>query len=163
MFPSQPILVPSTSSTTFLFKCFKSNFIFSQCVSVIDTITFCSLLYNGFHFYRTSLTYFFELFPFRPFTLISGYESPVKHLAYWHRPHISKTRLPIIFIHGIGIGLYPYINFLHELSSREYERCNGDVGIIAPEIMPISSRITHSASKRTSWLVKFRASSSRVG
>jgi pimeloyl-ACP methyl ester carboxylesterase len=115
---------------------------------VVDTITFCSLLYNGFHFHRTSLTYFLELFPFRPLTLVSAYESPVKHLTYWYRPHTSKTRLPILFIHGIGIGLYPYTNFLRELNTTGDEGCDGAVGIIALEIMPISSRITHSALEK---------------
>jgi pimeloyl-ACP methyl ester carboxylesterase len=114
---------------------------------VVDTITFCSMLYNGFHFHRTSLTCFVELFPFRPLTLVSTYESPAKHLTYWHRPHTSKTRLPILFIHGIGIGLYPYTNFLRELNTED-EEFDGDVGIIALEIMPISSRITHSALEK---------------
>jgi pimeloyl-ACP methyl ester carboxylesterase len=81
-------------------------------------------------------------------TLVSAYESPAKHLTYWHRPHTSKTRLPILFIHGIGVGLYPYTNFLRELSTRENKGCDGDVGIIALEIMPISSRITHSALEK---------------
>jgi hypothetical protein len=98
---------------------------------VVDTITFCSLLYNGFYIHRTSLTCFVELFPFRPLTLVSAYESPVKHLTYWHRPYTSKTRLPILFIHGIGIGLYPYTNFLRVLNTRGDEGYDGDVGIIA--------------------------------
>jgi pimeloyl-ACP methyl ester carboxylesterase len=81
-------------------------------------------------------------------TLVSTYESPVKHLTYWHRPHTSKTRLPILFIHGIGVGLYPYTNFLREVNTSGDEGCDGDVGIIALEIMPISSRITHSALEK---------------
>ena len=115
---------------------------------MVDTITYCSMLYSGFHFHRTSLTCFVALFPFRPLTLISAYESPVKHLTYWHRPHTSKTRLPILFIHGIGIGLYPYANFLRELNNGGGEGYDGDVGIIALEIMPISSRITRSALEK---------------
>jgi pimeloyl-ACP methyl ester carboxylesterase len=81
-------------------------------------------------------------------TLVSGYESPVRHLTYWHRPHTSKTRLPILFIHGIGIGLYPYTDFLRELNTGGDKGRDGDVGIIALEIMPISSRITHSALEK---------------
>lgn len=52
-----------------------------------------------------------------------------------------------MFIHGIGIGLYPYVNFLTQLDSRlNYGRGSEDqVGIIAIEIMPVSFRITHSA------------------
>lgn len=100
------------------------------------------MLYHGFHFYRASLWRFFTLFPFRPLALSSAHRSPVKYLTYWHRQHRSKTRLPVLFIHGIGIGLYPYTNFLGELA-KELE--NDEVGIIALEIMPVSSRITHSA------------------
>lgn len=56
-----------------------------------------------------------------------------------------------MFIHGIGIGLYPYTNFLSELNSISGVE-SGDpedqVGIIAIEIMPVSFRITHSALGR---------------
>jgi len=40
-------------------------------------------------------------------------------------------------MHGIGIGLLPYIPFLRELSAQD-----PDVGILAIEILPISMRIT---------------------
>jgi len=108
-----------------------------------------SMLYNGFHFHRTSLARFFTLFPFRPLTLLSVYRSPVEHLTYWHRPHSSKTRLPVLFIHGIGIGLYPYTNFLRDLNkARVFGGADAGVGIIALEIMPVSSRITHQALEK---------------
>lgn len=66
-------------------------------------------------------------------------------------------KLPVLFIHGIGIGLYPYINFLAKLNNPN-RKCSGDqygesspdsasdldgdIGIIALELMPISFRIT---------------------
>ncbi len=50
--------------------------------------------------------------------------------------------MPILFIHGIGIGLYPYINFLAELN-QGLDDAEGEVSIIAIEIMSISLRITH--------------------
>ena len=105
------------------------------------------MLYNGFDFHRTALTRFFAVFPFRPLTLLSASRSPVKHLTYWHRPHRSKTQLPVLFIHGIGVGLYPYTNFLRELDDtlNTGEGDAAEVGIIALEIMPICSRITHPA------------------
>ncbi|KAG9499675.1 hypothetical protein J7337_008134 [Fusarium musae] len=71
---------------------------------------------------------------------LTWYMSPAKRLTYWHRPHTSKTRLPILFIHGIGVGLYPYVNFLAELNAAG--SADGDVGIIAVEILSVSSRIT---------------------
>lgn len=126
-----------------------ADFTFSQCVSMVDTKMYWSMLYNGFHFHRIPLSRFFTLFPFRPLTLLSTYRSPVKHLTYWYRPHSSKTRLPVLFIHGIGIGLYPYTNFLRDLNgAREAGQNNAEVGIIALEIMPVSSRITYPALEK---------------
>ena len=119
-----------------------------QCVGFVDFLTFCRLQYYGFHFHRTALSRFFTLFPLRPVALLSRHQSPVKHTTYWHRPHTSRTKLPIVFIHGIGIGLYPYVNFLRELNSAsgvENGRVDDQVGIIAIEIMPVSFRITHQA------------------
>jgi pimeloyl-ACP methyl ester carboxylesterase len=120
-----------------------------QCICVVDTVMYYSMIYNGFHFHRTSLARLLMLFPIRPLTLFSAYRSPVKHLTYWHRPHTSKARLPVLFIHGIGIGLYPYTNFLREVyNAGEAEGDDGEVGIIALEIMPVSSRITHPALEK---------------
>lgn len=58
-------------------------------------------------------------------------------MPYWYRPHRSHTKLPILFIHGIGIGLLPYVPFLRELAKQD-----PDVGFVAIEIMPISMHIT---------------------
>jgi hypothetical protein len=49
-----------------------------------------------------------------------------------------------LFLHGIGIGLYPYINFLAELNQQDMDG-DGEVGIIAVEILHISFRITGGA------------------
>jgi pimeloyl-ACP methyl ester carboxylesterase len=110
-----------------------------------------TLLFQGFHFHRTSLSRFFTLFPFRPQTILTTYRSPVKYTTYWHRPHTSTNKLPVIFIHGIGIGLYPYTNFLDEINltdGLEASNSNDQIGILAIEIMPVSFRITHSALSR---------------
>jgi len=89
---------------------------------------------------------FFTVFPLRPLTVTTSCHSPVKTLSYWHRPHTSKTRLPILFVHGIGIGLYPYVNFLAELNqANELQDADGEVGIIAIEIMSMSFRMTEPA------------------
>ena len=119
-----------------------------QCVGVVDFLTYLKLQRAGFHFYRLPLSSFLALFPFRPVTLITPYRSPAKHLTYWYRPHTSATRLPILFVHGIGIGLYPYTNFLSDLNAHvnaKDDKDDGQVGILAVELMPISFRITHAA------------------
>jgi pimeloyl-ACP methyl ester carboxylesterase len=120
-------------------------------VGFVDFLTYVKLLIHGFHFHRAPISRFFNLFPLRPQTLLATHTSPAKHITYWHRPHTSATKLPIVFIHGIGIGLYPYTNFLKELNSTsgvETNDPNDQVGIIAIEIMPVSFRITHHALNR---------------
>lgn len=115
-------------------------------------MTYLKLLHHGFHFHRSAFNRFFTLFPFRPVTLLARHRSPAKHITYWHRPHTSLTDSPVVFIHGIGIGLYPYTNFLDEINSGtgslESTDPNGQIGILALEIMPVSFRITHSAVAR---------------
>jgi pimeloyl-ACP methyl ester carboxylesterase len=64
-------------------------------------------------------------------------------LSYWHRPHTSTSKLPIVFLHGIGIGLWPYVKFLAALNNQGPH--DEDVGIIAIELLPISFRITQAA------------------
>jgi pimeloyl-ACP methyl ester carboxylesterase len=99
-----------------------------------------------------ALRRFFKVFPFRPLTLFTTKRSPVTHLSYWHRKHTSKTKLPILFVHGIGIGLFTYVDFLADLKSAtgiEDSGVDDQVGIIAIEILPISFRITHPAMSRT--------------
>ncbi|KAF5230525.1 hypothetical protein FANTH_13797 [Fusarium anthophilum] len=113
------------------------------CIFVVDTIASAYLLYHSFGFHRTSISQFLSTFPLRPLSLVTPYKSPAKGLTYWHHPHTSRTKLPILFIHGIGVGLYPYINFLAEINTAD--SADGDVGIIAVEILSVSSRITGSA------------------
>ena len=112
------------------------------CVSIVDTITHIRLLAHSFQFHRLQTSRFFTVFPFRPLTLFSSHKTPAKTSTYWYRPHTSKSRLPILFIHGVGIGLYPYINFLAEIN-QAHDDSEGEVGIIAIEIMAISFRITN--------------------
>ncbi|KAI9776636.1 MAG: hypothetical protein M1839_009442 [Geoglossum umbratile] len=120
------------------------------CVFVVDMLASMSLLWHSFQYYGTPILRPPSVFPFRPLHLLSPYRSPSAGLTYWHRPHKSKTRLPILFIHGIGIGLYPYVNFLAELNAKEDSAgADGELGVIAVEIMPVSSRITTQALGKT--------------
>jgi len=105
--------------------------------------------WHSFHFHRLALRRFFTVFPLRPLTLLSTHRSPAKTLTYWHRPHTSKTRLPVLFVHGIGIGLYPYVNFLAQINQTKEDRAeDGEIGIIAIEIMPVSFRLTGAALEK---------------
>jgi pimeloyl-ACP methyl ester carboxylesterase len=101
------------------------------------------MFYHNFKYFRTSVLRLPMVFPPRPLTIYTSNRSPVRVLSYWLRPHSSTSKLPIVFLHGIGIGLWPYINFLAALNNQGIN--DGDVGIIAIEILPVSFRITHAA------------------
>lgn len=122
----------------------------------IDTITHIRMLWHGFEYYCTPATSI-GVFPPRPAELIScSKRSPAKQISYWLRPHTSKTRLPVLFVHGIGVGLIPNIDFLHELdlalNPDRNKNDGGQVGVMAVEILQISSRLTHAILKRSDYL-----------
>ncbi|KAF1987638.1 hypothetical protein K402DRAFT_392447 [Aulographum hederae CBS 113979] len=124
-------------------------------VGVVDLSIFVRLPLSGFRFYRTSLLSTLHHLPLRPQALLTRHHSPARHVTYWHRPHTSKTHRPIVFLHGIGIGLHPYIPLLASINASvkglagdDGQPTDGQIGILAVEILPISSRLTHSALSR---------------
>jgi len=112
-------------------------------VMIVDSITATCLWRSGFTLYRTHMRSALAIFPPRPAIFFARSLSTAPDLSYWYRPHTSKTRLPILFVHGIGIGLWPYTKFLEEINTSDPQATeDGEVGIVAIEIMPISFRIT---------------------
>lgn len=99
------------------------------------------MLFHKFQFHRSSLVRSLSIIPPRPQACLTSHRSPARDLTYWYRPHTSRKELPILFVHGIGVGLYPYIRFLEELNQGRRDE-EGEVGILAVEILPVSSRIT---------------------
>ncbi|PFH46449.1 hypothetical protein AMATHDRAFT_69833 [Amanita thiersii Skay4041] len=107
-------------------------------VGIVDAWTSFTLASLGFHHYAPSG--WFSTFPPRP--ILTTFSRPAAThddvlLPYWYRPHRAKDKLPVLFIHGIGIGLYPYIPFLRELAESQ-----PDVGIILLELLPLSMHMT---------------------
>lgn len=82
-----------------------------------------------------------KILPPRPHAFIASNRSPSNNLSYWYQAHTSSKDLPILFLHGIGVGLYPYMEFLKELNQGRREE-DGRIGILAVEILCISSRLT---------------------
>ncbi|KAK2596840.1 hypothetical protein N8I77_012730 [Diaporthe amygdali] len=113
-------------------------------VGLVDSATHCHLLWHGFEFWPSSLrTSLLHVFPPRLLASAERFrrQSPSDELCYWYRrPQGLATAtlptLPIVFLHGIGIGLYPYVSFLASLPPTS--------PILALEILPISMRLTKS-------------------
>ena len=106
-------------------------------------LTHVRLSLLGFRFYKSSLDWHDGVIPPRPQNLWTTTQSSSKTLSYWYRPHRSSTKRPVVFMHGIGIGLLTYIPFLEQIN--RLTRADDQVGIIAIELLPISFRITHAA------------------
>lgn len=101
------------------------------------------MLYCGYQFYALPLARMFTSLPLRPLAWFSRHRSPVEHLSYWHLPHTSKDHIPVLFIHGVGVGLHYYLGFFVQFLRATKQLNGGQIGLIALEIMPISARITH--------------------
>ncbi|TDZ30690.1 hypothetical protein C8035_v001949 [Colletotrichum spinosum] len=103
-------------------------------IGFLDNLMAFYLLTQGYRYYRQPLSTFFKVFPLRFVNLLPFKRSAAEGMSYWYRPHKSKTQRPIVFIHGLGVGLMPYMFWLRTIPS--------DVGILAVELLPISTRIT---------------------
>lgn len=122
-------------------------------IMLLDTVGAIALWSQGYLYYRTSWSSPW-VYPPRLTAFFTSRESPASHLSYWYRTHTSKTRLPVIFLHGVGIGLQAYVEFLGLLEKAlNADRAADDqVGIMAIEFMPISSRLTHPVPRRADFI-----------
>ncbi|KAF9222757.1 hypothetical protein BS17DRAFT_796530 [Gyrodon lividus] len=119
-----------------------------QTVGFVDFLT-CLRLYSlGFRHHSDKR--WFRSFPPRPWTILSR-ASNEAGLSFWYRPHRSHTKLPVLFLHGIGIGLWPYTAFFSDLVSQ-----HPDAGILIPEFLSISSRITSPPLSRAATVTAIR-------
>ncbi|EJF66356.1 hypothetical protein DICSQDRAFT_166050 [Dichomitus squalens LYAD-421 SS1] len=118
-------------------------------VAFIDTITTIQLHFKGFRHYTYGS--WMCCFPPRPLTAFSN-KSTHDGLIYWLRPHRSTAKDPILLLHGIGIGLWPYVPFLQELADAD-----PDVGILATECLAISMHISAPPLSRPEMLAALTA------
>lgn len=133
-----------------------------QCIFVVDMLTHIYLHFHGFSFYRGSIVHTASILPPRPQALATVRCSTSNDMSYWHRPHTSQKELPILFIHGIGVGLYPYMQFLKEVNQGRAAE-DGEIGILAIEILAVSSRITTPALGREEMCQQLRSILHRHG
>lgn len=108
-----------------------------QIVAITDLQFWVTTKWRGFRHYRLSLPIqLFGSFPFRPWTVLSTHQSSAARISYWYYPSSDASKLPIVFVHGIGIGLHFYLPFFAQLRAAD-----PGVGIIAIEILHVSSRM----------------------
>ncbi|KAK8075507.1 hypothetical protein PG997_010170 [Apiospora hydei] len=123
------------------------SFIWYILIWIVDLGTHVQLAWHGFEYHALPAAKFASVLPPRMQSFFARNRSASGELSYWHRPHTAKGKKPIVFLHGIGVGLWTYASFLSSLgkhvdSQGEAGDDEGEVGIIALEIMPISFRLT---------------------
>ena len=122
-------------------------------IFVVDQVTHLALAYHGFQYYASSQGTSRRTFPPRPQQLIAKRRSPASNLSYWYQPHHANGdgKTPIVFFHGIGVGLWTYVRFLADIHASKNRDGDG-VGIIAVEILPVSFRLTSPPLDKTEFL-----------
>ncbi|KAI6448230.1 hypothetical protein MCOR22_002979 [Pyricularia oryzae] len=149
--------------------CFRS-IIWYIIVMFVDMFTHFMLLWKGFTYFSTPITTNLTIFPPRPQLLmppglVHRQPSPAAGTAYWYRPHTSRSARPVVFVHGVGIGLLPYLNFLSEVSDGIPGEKDGDgqVGVIAIEILPVCMRLAGQPMDKEHFLAQVVAILDRHG
>lgn len=156
-------------------------------IALVDGATHAFLRAHGFRFYgRSSAAEVRATFPPRPQELLSRYKSPAPALGYWYygpagqqkqqqqqqQQESAKPRtrasaaarqdqgqqLPVVFFHGIGVGLLTYLRFLFDLVKAANARSAQDgpgIRIIAVEMLPVSFRLTSPPLDKRAFLAAF--------
>ncbi|KAG5929777.1 hypothetical protein E4U42_004590 [Claviceps africana] len=108
-------------------------------IFLVDMATHAALSWYGFRFYARSFEASRATFPPRPQEWLAKCRSPEPQLGYWFKPHSCAAQRPLVFWHGIGVGLWTYVPFLIQLGTSAG---GGNVGLIVPEVLPVSFRLT---------------------
>ncbi|OLN95823.1 hypothetical protein CCHL11_02789 [Colletotrichum chlorophyti] len=119
-------------------------------MALLDHATHVLLLLNGFEYFAQPREK--AIFPPRLQQIFASRRTSAGNLSYWHRPHRSEG-LPVVFFHGIGIGLWPYISFLSEISGAKGKN---QTGVIALEILPVCFRLTEPPLGKQVFLEEFK-------
>ena len=120
----------------------------------VDQYAHFMLSWYGFKHHATKHNSITSTFPPRPQTLLAEHQSPARDLSYWYRPHRANGKKPVVFFHGIGVGLWLYVRFLWQICSSRTGDDSEDVGVIALEILPVSFRITNPPPKKADFILQ---------
>ncbi|KAL7796809.1 hypothetical protein V8C37DRAFT_408277 [Trichoderma ceciliae] len=111
-------------------------------IYLVDQATYFALSWHGFKFYARGSAAALATFPPRPQEIFASRRSRAPQLSYWHRPHASNDCNPVVFFHGIGVGLWTYVSFLANIHAAKERGGGQGIGVIAVEMVPISFRLT---------------------
>ncbi|KAL6816635.1 Alpha/Beta hydrolase protein [Trichoderma sp. SZMC 28015] len=111
-------------------------------IYLVDQAAHLALSWNGFKFYGRGPVAALATFPPRPQEIFTSRRSRAPQLSYWYRPHASKDCNPVVFFHGIGVGLWTYVDFLANIHAAKDVGGGQGIGVIAVEILPVSFRLT---------------------
>ncbi|KAI1114893.1 hypothetical protein F5Y14DRAFT_147913 [Nemania sp. NC0429] len=118
-------------------------------IGVVDLGTHFLLSRRGFQYYAQPKPHSHSAIPVRLQSLFAEKRS-ASQLSYWYRPHTAKDKLPLVFLHGIGIGLWPYTSHLSSLNEAVAE--DDQIGVIALEYLPVSTRLTKAPLNQAQFL-----------
>ncbi|KAF7294587.1 hypothetical protein MIND_00995200 [Mycena indigotica] len=106
-------------------------------VALVDMTTSIFLISLGFKHYAPRA--YFSAFPPRLFTSLFSRRAANEHFPYWYRPPRgdAPSKPTLLFLHGIGIGLHPYVPLFRELL-----RSDPTQSILLMEFLPVSMRMT---------------------
>ncbi|ORY71378.1 uncharacterized protein BCR38DRAFT_330408 [Pseudomassariella vexata] len=119
-------------------KMVHRSLLFYGLIGFLDVNAAIFMFFQGFSFWRQPRSNFFKVFPPRLQTLASLNASAAPEFSYFYRRHKCKRYRPIVFCHGIGIGLATYIPWLMTIPK--------DIGVLAIELLPVSGRICPEAA-----------------
>ncbi|KAJ7778798.1 hypothetical protein DFH07DRAFT_796033 [Mycena maculata] len=107
-------------------------------VALVDTSTSIFLLSLGFKHYAPRRPVAC-VFPPRPLLALFSKPAATPYFPYWYRPPrpSAQSQAPILFLHGIGIGLHPYVPLF-----REILRADPTQSVVLVEFLPVSMRMT---------------------
>lgn len=118
-------------------------------VGAVDLATHFLLSRRGFQYYAQPKPHSHNAIPLRLQSLFAEKRS-AGQLSYWYRPHTAKDKLPLVFLHGIGIGLWPYVWHLSNLNEAVAQ--DDQIGIIALEYLPVSARLANAPLSQAQFL-----------
>ncbi|KAI4597260.1 hypothetical protein KJ359_004773 [Pestalotiopsis sp. 9143b] len=126
------------------------SFIWFAIIGIVDSYTHVHLAWLGFEYFAQPRSEAFSVTPPRLQSMFASKRSASRQLSYWHRPHTAADKVPVVFLHGIGVGLWTYAPFLSRIGAAD--NGSGDVGVIAIEILPVSFRLTNEPLSKLEFL-----------